>query len=466
MGSGPQTQTPSAPPVTPVDLSWALSPLPEAPDLYWDGDFQDMMDVGQDPATGDNVPRTPACSSCASLTHKSLPQILDVDSEVDNDIADDSYNLDSSHLSGQYLHQPDQSLVSSSSSMMAVSRMHNSSHSSLTTSKQGNKSFPREVPSAQLHQTAGSQRDSQPWDSVITLASIMDPPVPPGKHSWPASGPSHLHPSRMHSSPAVAFVAPNTTSLSSTSGLPSFSRSTSARSSEPPRGSDTGSTCQCVTMMLKILEIMGVQGLGTDGQETGAGLDVILSSLARGTNMTEQVLACGQCNACTENGMLLATIAQQLGTTAASVTTCLPSQVEHPYESHECTRHGRQTRRFSTQGGGDQSSDVRATIVTSNNDDPHPPARPHSRTTSDLRILSEGTIFFGRYKVDSPEIRLQLVYHALLLHISQLQEILVRIKDRVGSNRGARKLLVNTELEVRKLWDIFHSKVSRTNNNE
>lgn len=435
------------------------------------------MDVGQDPAAGDNVPHTPACSSCASLTHKSLPQILDVDSEVDNDIADDSYNLDSSHLSGQYLHQPDQSLISSSSPM-AVSRMHNSSHSSLAMSKQGNKSIPRQVPSAQLHQTVGSQRGSQPWDSVINLASIIDPPIPPGKHSWPASGPSHLHASRMHSSPAIAFVAPNMTSVSSTPGLPSFSRSPSARSSEPPRGSDTGSKCQCVTMMLKILENMSVQGLGTDGQDTGAGLDVILSSLARGTNMTEQVLACGQCNACTENGMLLATIEQQLGTTAASVTTCLPSQVEHPYESHGCTRHERrQNRRFSTQEGGARSTDVRrrtTTIDTSNNNNDvddhhtatarsHPYPHPRPRTTSDL-LLREGTIFFGRYKVDSPEIRLQLVYHALLLHISQLQEILVRIKDRVGSNRGARKLLVNTELEVRKLWDIFHSKVSRTNN--
>ncbi len=453
VGGGPQIQTTSATPVTPVDLSWALSPLPEAPDLYWEfpsGDFQHIMDVGQNSSTGDNVPRAPAFSSCASLTHKSLPQSLDVDIEVDNDIADVSYNLDSSHPSGQYLHQPDQFLVSSSS--MAVSRMHNSSHSSLTMSKQGNKSFPREVPSAQLHQTKGSQRGSQPWDSVINLPSIMDPPVPPGKHSWNASGLSHLHASRMHSSPANAFVAPNITSVSSPSGLPSFSRSTSARSGEPPTSSDTESTCQCVTMMLKMLENMGVQGLGMDAQNTGAGLDVILSSLARGMNMIEQVLACGQCNACTENGILLATIAQQLGTTAASVTTCLPSQ-EHPYESHECT-HWRQNRRFSTQGP--RSSDVRtidssgSVLDSSNNDDP-------ARSTSDLL---EGAIFFGRYKVDSPEIRLQLVYHAFLLHISQLQEILVRIKDRVGSNRGARKLLVNTELEVRKLWDIFHSKVS------
>ena len=51
------------------------------------------------------------------------------------------------------------------------------------------------------------------------------------------------------------------------------------------------------------------------------------------------------------------------------------------------------------------------------------------------------------------------MYHTLVLQISQLQEILVCIKDRVGLNRRAQKLLFNTELEVGKLWDIFHSKV-------
>ncbi len=445
VGGGPQIQTPSATPVTPLDLSWALSPLPEASDLDWEfpnGDFQHMMDVGQIPSTGDNVPRTPAFRSCAPLTHKSLPQSLDVDMEADNDTADVSYSLDSSHPRGQYLHQLDQSSASSSS--MAVSRMHNASHPPLAMSKQGNKSLPREV---HLHQTEGAQRGSQPWDSVINLASIMNPPVTPGGHSWPASGLSHLHAPRMHSSSANVLVAPNMTPVSSTSGHPSFSRSTSARPSEPARSSDARSMCQCVTTMLKMLESMGVQGLSTDALHTGAGLDVILSSLASGMNMIDQVLACGQCNASAENGMLLATIAQQLGATVASVTTCLPSQ-EYPYESYECT-HWRQNRVFSTQRP--QSLSVRNGSIfdSSNNDDP-------ARSTS---AIHEGAIFFGRYKIDSPKIRLQLVYHALLLHISQLQEILVHIKDRVGSNRGAQKLLANTELEVRRLWDIFHSKV-------
>ncbi|KAK8062277.1 hypothetical protein PG997_014374 [Apiospora hydei] len=53
-----------------------------------------------------------------------------------------------------------------------------------------------------------------------------------------------------------------------------------------------------------------------------ASLDDILASLTRGMNVVEQVLRCGQCNAGTENRMLLATIAQQLaligGETVAS----------------------------------------------------------------------------------------------------------------------------------------------------
>lgn len=93
----PQIQAPSAPPVTPIKLLWALSPLPEAPDLHWEdssGDFQYIMDVGQDSSTGDIIPRMPAFSSCASLTHKSLPQSLDVDIDVNNDIGDVLCNLD------------------------------------------------------------------------------------------------------------------------------------------------------------------------------------------------------------------------------------------------------------------------------------------------------------------------------------------------------------------------------------
>ena len=437
VGGGPrtqtQTQTPCTPPVSPVDLSWALSPLSEAPDLYWDfssGDFQPMMDIGQSSSTINNMPRASTFSPGTSLNHKSLPQSPDVDHEV----AGISYVLDASQQSDQILHQLDQSLISSSSTVAA--RMRNSSYSPLSMSRQGKKSFPREVSRTQLHQAVSPRRGSQSRGSVINSASTMDPPAPPGEHSWPTSGPS-----RMHSSPANAFIVPNVASTSSMSGLSLSPGSTSVQSGEPPGSSDAGSACHCVTTMLKILETMGAQGLGTDAKDTGAGFDVMLSSLTRGMNLTEQVLACDQCNACAENGMLLATITQQLSSTAASVTTHLPSQ-EHPFESQEGTHRG-QDRRFSTQGA--QLSNVR-----SSNDD-------YTRMTSDLL---EGKIFFGRYRVDSPEIRLRLTYYALLLHVDRLQEILVRIKERVGSNRGAWKLVVNTGLEVGKLRDIFRSKIS------
>jgi hypothetical protein len=462
VGCGPQFRTPSA---TSADLSWALTPINGVPDLDWEfssGEFQSIVDDGQDSSTGDKLPRTPACGSCALLTHKNRPQSPAVNIEVDNDIADVSYNLESSQSSGQYLHRSDQSLNSSASA--SVSRMHNLSHSSLTMPQQGNKGFPRELPGTQLYQAEGSPRGAPSWNSVLELASTVDPPVQSGKNQWlgasmapanirvSASGLGHPRTARMHGSSANALVTQNMASVGSTSGFASFSRSTSARTSEQSRSSDSGSACQCVTMMVKTLENMGVQGLGTDARDTGTGLDIVLMSLARGMHTIEQVLVCGQCNACTDNGMLLATIAQQLGTTAESVTTCLPSQ-EQPYESHEC-QHWRQNRRLSAKGP--RLSDVRAmdtggpALGSSNNDDP-------ACGTSDLL---GGAIFLGRYEVDTPEIRLQLVYHALLLHTNQLRAILARIKDRVGSNRGARKLLVNTELEVRELWDIFQSKVS------
>lgn len=447
MGGGPRTETPCTPPVSPVDLSWALSPLPEAPDLYWDfssGDFHHMMGVNQNSSAGDNVSHAPAFSSSALINHRSLAQGLNANIEINNEVADVSYDLDSSQPSGQRLHQPESSLMPSSS--IAAARIHNSSHSSLSVSTQDNRGFSRDRSHTQLHQSVGSRRGSRSRDSVTHPALMMDPPTPLRKQSWPKSGPP-----QMHGSLANAFVAPNVTSGSSVSGLPQFSRSSSIQSGEPPKSSDTGRMCHCVAVMLKILENMGAQGLGTDAKDPGAGFDVILSSLARGMNLTEQVLACGQCNACAENGMLLATITQQLSNTVASATTCLPLE-EHRYESQE-SMHWCQNRTLSTPGP--RSSDLSmiessGSLIEPSNDDP-------TRMTSDLL---EGKIFFGRYKVDSPEIRLQLMYYALLLHIGRLQGILVRIKDRVGSNRGAWKLLVHTGLEVKKLGEIFRSKVS------
>lgn len=447
----PPRQTSSTPSVTPVDLSWALSPLPEGPDLSWElagGELQHLMNVDHNSSMSDDGPCAQDFSSRTSFNAKNFPHSLDFDNEVNSDLADVSCPLDSNHLSGSYLHQPDPLFVSPS--LMTVSGMSNSSHSFLPTSKQASKSFPNDVSGAQLLHRVEPLARSQPAKSAAKFASILDSPKPSGKNSLLVSGPSHRHTSRVHSSPAVAFVAPNVTPVSPTSEISTFSKSSSARSGG---NSDSGSMCQCVTMMLKILENMGIQGLGTNAQDNHAGFDVILSSLGRGMNLTEQVLACSQCNACTENGMLLATIAQQLGNTAASVTTFLASK-ETRYEAQDYT-HWRQNRRFSTHGP--RPSEMRAieasgsALDPSNNNDP-------AQSASDLLEI---TIFFGRYKVINPEIQLQLMNYAMFLHISQLQKLLVRIKDRMGSNRGAWKLVMTTGTEVRKLWDLLQTKVSQ-----
>ncbi|KAI8965517.1 hypothetical protein F5Y11DRAFT_293630 [Daldinia sp. FL1419] len=381
-GNAPQIQGPSAAPITPVEVSWTLSSLPDASDIDWafpSGDAQHMMDVDENSSFADNIPRTPTLSSCTSPTYENLPH---------------------------------------------------------------------EVPNIQMNLKEGSQKVSESWDPIISSASVTDSP---GKDPWFVPGLSYLDGPQAHGSPADVFAALNMTSRPSTSELPSITKSPNARLSDLPGSYDTGNPCQCVTVMLNILENIGVRGLGGDAQETGARLDDILSSLARGMKVMEQVLVCSRCNACAENGMLLATIAQQLGTTASSVTACLPSE-ENPCEQHEGTRW-RRNRGVSTHGSRSSVSrtvNSNESMVNSSND---------GQTSNDSDLL-EGAIFFGRYKIHSPDIRLQIMYHALLLHIGQLRDILTRLKDKVVLNSGARKILIHEEIKLGNLWEIFHSKVS------
>ncbi|KIX00547.1 uncharacterized protein Z518_09612 [Rhinocladiella mackenziei CBS 650.93] len=424
VGSGTPVPTPSA---TSADLSWTLSPIPGVTDLLWDFPSsvnQHIVDDGQESPTADKQPRTPASVFCALPPQGKRPQTPIGNMEVDNNIADILYDLESSQSSSQHLHLSDQSLISSAS--VSASRMLNPNQSSLTMSQQGNAGF--SVHDVQQYQTEGLQRGAQPWESVLNLASTVEPPVP------------RSHTSQTHSSSANALATPNMASLFPTSGLASFSRSTSARTREQSRNYASERSCQCVPMMLKTLENMGSRGLGTDARDSGADLDIILMSLARGMDTTEQVLVCRQCNACIDNGMLLATIAQRLGTMAETVTTCLPSQERFHGSSPE-SRQLSDLRAMETGGPA---------LHSSSNDDP----------AFDTSGLLGVAIFLGRYEIDAPEIRSRLVHHAVLLHINQLCAILAHIKDRVSWNWGARKLVINIESRVRESWDKIQSKIS------
>ena len=111
------------------------------------------------------------------------------------------------------------------------------------------------------------------------------------------------------------------------------------------------------------------------------------------------MLAYTHCNVCASNALLIATIAQQLCQMANRVAVLLNSDCDRPSE--------------------------------------------------------EGAICFGRYRIESPKMGLQLVYNVVRLHLTDLQTLLETIKERIGPKRVACERLGFAEDEVVKVcWMI------------
>ncbi|KAK7959443.1 uncharacterized protein PG986_004297 [Apiospora aurea] len=344
-GSGPHPNNgPSAAPDTPMELLYPLSPPPS--NLDWDfssADFDHVTDLDGTSSTAGDAPGL----SALVAAHEGLPQGMDCEAGGDDyDIPDASVDL-----------APTASQAASGSqySMAITSKHHHHTASSpsffalsSSSSKQGSK--------------------NQPWESFVEAAAPLLGPPPGGKRSWSISGPSNHHHHHegsrvLHNAMTNPFDTLNMTASASSTARPSSPRdSGGARSGNRRMSHDTArSSCQCVGLMLTSLESMGVQegSVGGDVRDltatagpAPASLDDILASLTRGMNVVEQVLRCSQCNAGTENRMLLATIAQQLGTTATTLTSTLSPPQERAYEGIDSIDWWR-NRGVSTQGVGE-----------------------------------------------------------------------------------------------------------------
>lgn len=177
--------------------------------------------------------------------------------------------------------------------------------------------------------------------------------------------------------------------------------------------------CKCLSTMAQLLEDVGVQGPGASTEATG--VDTLLMCLGRGTKTCSEVLACAHCNACADNAMLVATIAQQLGATAKNVASRLLVHQEG--------------RDRDVNGG--------------------PPWKSKTDQKRGVAEMLEGAIWFGRYRIELPEMRFRLVYNIVLLHLADLQTLLSHIKDRIGPKRGAWRLLTDAEDKAVKVcWMI------------
>lgn len=122
----------------------------------------------------------------------------------------------------------------------------------------------------------------------------------------------------------------------------------------------------------------------------------------------EEVLACELCDACVENGIIIATLAQQLTLVVENAARFLMV-------------HGRQ-------------SELEART----------PRSSHSVVDEVLdRVIS-----LGRCQIGAPRMRVSLVRHAVLLHIAELRILLSRTQKLLLRNRGASKLLAETEAKI------------------
>lgn len=187
-------------------------------------------------------------------------------------------------------------------------------------------------------------------------------------------------------------------------GRPEFIKSTNSRG-----------TCQCLHIMAQALQSMDAQGAGDTKQ---GGIDMLVILLGQGMETLEEVLACEQCNACVDNGIIIATLAQQLTFVSESAAIRL---IAHSCQLERATRS------------------------------------PHSGHSSDMAgdEVLDGAITFGRCKIGAPKMRLSLVRHAVMLHVVELRALLGRTKKLMIRSRGAWKLLNEIEAKVVKMREVF-----------
>lgn len=173
--------------------------------------------------------------------------------------------------------------------------------------------------------------------------------------------------------------------------------------------SSTSAHCQCLDTMMQLLEAIGAEEFNVSYVESmKTGLDDVLIYLERGMGTYEVVLECEQCNACGDRGMLVAAIAQQLGNVAE-------------YGAARLTSH-------------------------------HTKQRGSHRELETDEVL-DGPVCLGRWKVVTPDLRLQLVHQAVRGHLVHLRQIVCRLKGLVGRQIGAQRLLAETEHRITK----YHS---------
>lgn len=161
--------------------------------------------------------------------------------------------------------------------------------------------------------------------------------------------------------------------------------------------------CQCLGTLVRLLEDLGMQLNFARSDE----LDGLIACIRRGTVSCGNVLDCNDCRLHAENGMLFATVVQQLGEVCAQVRTLLLS--------HRCGEE---------RVAGAAHANYSIAVPTS---------------------LLRGTISLGTYQIDAPQIQNSLVMRLILIHLNDLLPVIARLKAVIGHRGNAWKLIVGAE---------------------
>ena len=182
--------------------------------------------------------------------------------------------------------------------------------------------------------------------------------------------------------------------------------------------------CECLSTMTQLLEDID------SGADTTGGIDTVLMNLGRGIKVFTNVLACIRCNACSDNAMLFATIAQQLVSVAEKVSSRL-LLVHHHNHHHQYEGGGRDRDANNNYWKSYGFAEMR------DDDD------------------DDDGIRFGSYRIELPEMKVRLVHKMVLLHFEDLQKLMANMNERVRPKRGARAVLADAESKVAKVcWMI------------
>lgn len=197
-----------------------------------------------------------------------------------------------------------------------------------------------------------------------------------------------------------------------------------------------GDGCRCLTTLVAILERLGRYRLG-DKPKAASNLDCLLFCLGSGVGACDKVLSCKACDACKENPILLATIAEQLACVCNDLCGCL---LVHQHKVRSAANTGEPSAP-GDPGGGD-------------------PQQPEADA------LVDGDISFGRYQIHGVEMRLRLIQNLLALHMTDFLALLDQMAQRTGRVDGAagmltdaRKTAITANWMLQRLQSELHSKI-------